>query len=236
MSISAFQRKLEMLVSLDAVDRRTIAALPITVYPTEKRREIFDNGQRPNFAFVLLEGWAARFTLRTDGSRRITGFLLPGDFCGIHARCGAEMDHAVVAITDCRVGHIPHDVLNAAIKDRRNLSDALWRAKLSEEATLRKWLLVSHDAYVAVAHFLCELHERSERLGLVRDGRSKLPLTQTDIGDALSLTAVHVNRTLQRLRRDGLIVIGKGELTLVDGTALKRAAAFKPDYLGSWRQ
>lgn len=236
MSTSAFQRKFETLVSLDAVDRRTIAALPIAVCPVKKRRELFKVGQRPGFAFVVLDGWAARFSLRTDGTRRITGFLLPGDFCGIHAKCDAAMDYAVVAITDCRVGRIPRDALDAAIEDRCNLSAAMWRSKLSEEASLRKWLLMSHDAYAAVAHLLCELHERSERLGLVRDGRSKLPLTQVDIGDAVSLSAVHVNRTLQRLRKDGFIALEKGELTLIDSVGLKRAAAFKPDYLNGWQQ
>ena len=65
---------------------------------------------------------------------------------------------------------------------------------------LRTWLLNSASAYQAVAHLLCELHARADNVGLVADGRCRIPLTQQDIGDAVGITSVHTNRVLQKLR------------------------------------
>ena len=42
---------------------------------------------------------------------------------------------------------------------------------------------------------------------------------------------MHVNRTLQRLRKERLIEIGKGMLTIRDADALHEAAGFNGSYL-----
>jgi DNA-binding transcriptional regulator LsrR (DeoR family) len=58
-----------------------------------------------------------------------------------------------------------------------------------------------------------------------------LPVTQTEIGDALGLSTVHVNRTLQELRGENLIALRGGSLTVPDWEALKEAGEFDPTYL-----
>jgi len=68
-------------------------------------------------------------------------------------------------------------------------------------------------------------------VGLVEDGRLALPLTQDQLADTTGLTPVQVNRTLQRLRNENLIEIGKGMLTILDVNALRTAAGFNGDYL-----
>ena len=57
------------------------------------------------------------------------------------------------------------------------------------------------------------------------------PITQTDIADATGLTAVHVNRTLQELRGDGLIILERKRLRIPDLKRLKDAAMFNTNYL-----
>jgi DNA-binding transcriptional regulator YhcF (GntR family) len=56
-------------------------------------------------------------------------------------------------------------------------------------------------------------------------------MTQDELADATALTPVHVNRTLQRLRNEGLISFQRGRLTIVDMGGLQRAAGFDPSYL-----
>jgi hypothetical protein len=64
------------------------------------------------------------------------------------------------------------------------------------------------------------------------DGRScDFPLTQLDLADATGLTAVHVNRTLQELRRDALIELQSRTLTIPDLERLKAAGLFNSNYL-----
>jgi CRP-like cAMP-binding protein len=56
------------------------------------------------------------------------------------------------------------------------------------------------------------------------------PLTQEHVGDALGLTAVHVNRTLRGLREDGVLSIHARQLQIHDWKALRRIAGADPDY------
>jgi DNA-binding transcriptional regulator LsrR (DeoR family) len=56
-------------------------------------------------------------------------------------------------------------------------------------------------------------------------------VTQTDIADAMGLSVVHVNRTLQQLRADGLISLRSNLVTVLNWARLRAAAEFDPIYL-----
>jgi DNA-binding transcriptional regulator LsrR (DeoR family) len=58
-----------------------------------------------------------------------------------------------------------------------------------------------------------------------------MPLTQAELGDALGLSTVHVNRTLQELRHNGLIKTQGGKVIIDDWDALRAAGEFDPTYL-----
>ena len=55
--------------------------------------------------------------------------------------------------------------------------------------------------------------------------------TQQDIGEVCGLTSVHVNRTIRRLREDGLIEIAGRRARVLDAEALAKIGEFIPDYL-----
>jgi CRP-like cAMP-binding protein len=57
----------------------------------------------------------------------------------------------------------------------------------------------------------------------------ELPMTQEVLADALGLTSVHVNRTLQRLRSGGFIELSGGDLTTLNG--LQKLAGSDSNYL-----
>jgi hypothetical protein len=82
-----------------------------------------------------------------------------------------------------------------------------------------------------MGHLFCELLYRFRAVGM-NDGMScTLPLTQVDIAETLGLSSVHVNRTLQELRRQNLITLEGGTLTIENLEALKEVSYFNPDYL-----
>jgi DNA-binding IclR family transcriptional regulator len=72
---------------------------------------------------------------------------------------------------------------------------------------------------------------RLRAVGLTDGNSCHFPLTQVDLADATGLTAVHVNRTLQELRRDGLVELQSKMLTIPDFKALQSAAMFNDNYL-----
>lgn len=228
---TALLRKISSLVELGFDDEAAIGALPLDITSVLQRRDILKRGEQSVSVHVILQGWAARYGIRADGSRRITGIMLPGDFCGIHAISGAAMEHSVVALTGCQVGRIDGAALAEVTNTHLVINRALWRAKLVEESILRTWLLNSADSYQAVAHLLCELHARAYIVGLVEADRCRIPLTQEDIGDCIGITTVHTNRMLQKLRGEGLMEFDRGDLFIPDVDALRKACDFTPAYL-----
>lgn len=168
-----------------------------------------------------------------EGTRQITGFLLPGDVCDMGGAVLRRMDHSVMALTPVTVTSIKRAKLVNATLERPSLAQAFWWASLADEAVLRAWIvnLGRRNAYSRLAHQMCELHARMKRVGLVADGDFTLPLTQTELADALGLTPVHINRMLKRLRSEGLIRLHNHMFTILDAERLGAAAGFDPGYL-----
>jgi CRP-like cAMP-binding protein len=87
------------------------------------------------------------------------------------------------------------------------------------------------EAYQRMAHVLCELLVRLRAVDLVEDHVCDLPITQSESADALGVTNVHVNRVLQQMRAERLIVTQGTRLTIPDWERLKQVGEFDPTYL-----
>lgn len=225
--------KLETVADLRDEDRATLAALCRDVRPVPAKRNIIGEGERPEHIHLIVDGWAARFKLLANGARQIVALLIPGDFCDLHTTILEQMDHGIVAITDCQVAYIPPAQIDELTSRHNGLTKALWWSTLVDEGVLRSWVVNAgrRDAYQRIAHLMCEMHARMKMVGLVTEDHLELPLTQDELADATALTPVHVNRTLQRLRNEGLIALRSGQLKVLDMGKLQRAAGFDPSYL-----
>ena len=230
---AALAAKLEMGGSLGEGDREVLGALCHDVREVPAHSDIVREGDSPAFVHLMVEGWAGRYKILPDGARQITALLIPGDFCDAHVTVLREMDHSVLALTPSKVAYIPHEAIEGLPLLHPGLARALWWTSLVDEAVLRAWIvnLGRRDAHERVAHLLCELHLRLANVGLVQNDHFALPLTQEVLADALGLTAVHINRVLQRLRGEGLLTLTGRVLNILDGAGLRRASGFNPNYL-----
>ena len=77
---------------------------------------------------------------------------------------------------------------------------------------------------------------RFRAVGLTEDHSYKMPATQAELGDALGLSTVHVNRTLQELRGNDLISLKGATVQVLDWEGLKAAGEFDPTYLHQDRE
>ncbi|HYW17351.1 MAG TPA: Crp/Fnr family transcriptional regulator [Allosphingosinicella sp.] len=224
--------KLETRGPLSEEDRRDLNSLHKSAREVGARRSIIREGDRPDHVHLMVEGWAARYKLLPDGARQITAFLIPGDFCDLHITILGEMDHGISTLTRSRVAFI-HRSRMEDLTERPSLIKAFWWSTLVDEAILRSWIVNvgRRDAYESIGHLFCELYVRMKNVGLVDQQHFDLPLTQEEIGDALGLTSVHVNRVLQRLRSEDLISLRQGVLTILDYRRLEAASGFNSNYL-----
>ncbi|NJR77468.1 Crp/Fnr family transcriptional regulator [Sphingomonas sp. 36D10-4-7] len=199
-------------------------------------------GDRVSYSTLLLDGVMCRYMDARDGFRQLVAIQLPGDFVDLHGYPLMRLDHDVATLTEARIATFPHDRLTEILEEHPHLARLLWRSTLLDAALHREWIfrLGRLDAVGRIAHVLLETQARLAAVGRVSDGRFALPLTQQDLGEACGLTAVHVNRTLRRLREEGLAEMTRGEVRIMDATRLARVAEFDPDYLylegGPWQE
>ena len=197
------------------------------------RRDLLQEGDPPRVVNLILDGWACRYKTLPDGRRQIVGLFLPGDLCDMNVYLLKQMDHNIGAITALRVAEITREDFERLLARHPRLAEALFWNELVTVAIQREWTLNlgQRSAYERIAHLLCETFLRLRTVGLTSDSMCPFPLTQLDIADASGLTAVHVNRTLQDLRRNELIVLEHKHLTIPDIKRLKEVAMFNPNYL-----
>jgi hypothetical protein len=108
-----------------------------------------------------------------------------------------------------------------------------WRDTLIDAAVFREWMagIARRDAYTRIAHLFCEMFVRLRAVGLTDGERYGLPFSQALLGEALGLSTVHVNRSLQRLRRNGVIKVTNGKVHITNWEGLQEAGEFDPTYL-----
>lgn len=231
-----FDSLLEKLQHYKDLDKHEIQMLRSA--PTQKRRlekgsYIIEAGEKPPAVHLMIDGWACRCKMLSDGREQIMGYLIKGDLCDLHVTLLSRMDHSIRAITATTVGMVPEESINRIIEDFPRLARALFWSLMVDEAIARHWILNIglRSAEARVAHLFCELLVRFQVAGLIQDHTLEMPLTQANLGEALSLTPVHVNRVLQRLRQKGLIRLTRKELTILDPEGLKNLAEFDAIYL-----
>ena len=195
--------------------------------------DLVREGDKPTNSILLLGGFAARYTLVDDGRRQIMAIHVIGDFVDLHSFVLKTMDHSVGALTRCRVALVPHEFLNGITERLPHLTRLLWLDTLVDAATHREWIvgMGRRSALEQLAHLVCELFVRLEVLGQVEGGSFDLPLTQTDLGDALGLSLVHINRTVRELREAELVTWRGSRVTIHNWTKLASLAQFDPTYL-----
>jgi CRP-like cAMP-binding protein len=227
-------RKLEQFARLSSDDKRVLQdAASHKIRELSPREDIIHEGQRPTHVNLVLRGWACRYKMLEDGRRQITAFLVPGDLCDLRMFILKEMDHSIAALTPMSVAEIPSDTILDITDSFPRIGRALWWNSLVEEAIARQWTtnLGQRDAVERLSHVFCELFLRLRCVGLTNSYSFDLPVTQEQLGDATGMSTVHVNRTLQEMREEGLIVLKGRILTIPDLDALQRTALFNANYL-----
>lgn len=228
-----FIRQLRSLVDLQPDDDAALKALPMRYRDVDKHRDIFRQGDRVRESCIVLSGMVARYKMAGDGRRQILSFHFPGDMPDLQSLNLPYMDHSLTALSPVRLGLISHDDLKPAIDRYAGVRDAVLRRTLVDCSIIREWMvnLGRRSALERIAHLFCECFLRLKVVGLTDQADFRLPLTQTELGDATGLSSVHVNRTMQELRRMGLILSRGNVHSILDWDQLQMTADFSPEYL-----
>jgi CRP-like cAMP-binding protein len=220
-------------LSLGEIDRRALQALSVRQRKLVSRHDIVSDAAQSKEVHLLTAGFAYRYKELRNGSRQIMGFLVPGDLCDLGTWLLGRIDHGISALGNCEVAVIPHRRLFDLVEKDARLTLGVWRETMIDAAICREWVtnLGRRPAYARLAHLFCEIWYRLHAVGLTLDHAYDFPVTQSELGDALGLSIVHVNRTLRDMRTTGLISPQSTRIKLLDWPRLKEAAEFDPTYL-----
>ena len=177
---------------------------------------------------MIVAGWAAQYRQLANGQRQIVSLRLPGDFVAPWKPLRLPSSCAVAALTELETVNAQplaeagpaHPGLAQAVHVMAHLDTTLL-----DDQIMR---LGRQTAGGRFAHLMLELHERLGRVGLAEDGRFAMPLTQEALADVLGFSVVHVNRTVQQLRRDRLLDVRNGVAVLTQREQLQELANWTP--------
>jgi CRP-like cAMP-binding protein len=191
--------------------------------------ELIAEGDELDRPFLLLEGWAVRQRVLTDGRRQIFSFVLPGDGLGFCARSGGVSLCNIVTLTPVTVAPMP--LLSEAVRRAQGspMHEVAWNMLSTEESFMHNQVvrLGRQSAHERLIHLLLEFHDRLGAVGLADNGRFFVPFTQEVLSDALGLSTVHTNRTLQQLRRERLVETQSTMIKLLDTKLLEEIADYR---------
>lgn len=226
-------RKLANFTALSAEESSAVVECCKDVREVGAREDVIAQGDRTGGVKLLLEGFACRYKTLEDGRRQIVAYFVPGDLCDLRVFILKRMDHSIGAIAPCKVATIAPESVLRLMHSYPALTRALWWSTLVEEAIAREWIVNvgQRNALERMAHLFCELLYRFRAVGLNQGLSCTLPLTQVELAESLGLSSVHVNRTLQELRRQKLITLDSGTLTIQNLQALEELSFFNADYL-----
>lgn len=192
------------------VDEMTVRDLALP-----PNRDIVSTGEVGAGLFVVSEGWAFRYCHSGVGCRQIVDFLLPGEIIGLQGALLGVFEHSVRSLTTVRLRRLEPRLVGAAFEKAPELSLRFAR-HLGAEARRVEALMTAmgcRDALGRLAYLALSLYRRQPDAD---PNNCPFPLRRQHLADALGLTGAHINRTLNRLRRDRIATFGRGRLTIHD--------------------
>lgn len=191
------------------------------------REAITRQGDLVNEVYLVRHGWVTS-SIEVDFSRRqLVKIHLPGDIAGLPSIALTRAAETVLAVTSATVDVIPLDRLGRLFERAPRIALTLFVSSQRERV-----MLIDHLAAVAqtsavqrVCALLLHVYRRLKMFDGCADRVIEWPLSQEHIAQGAGLTAIHVNRTMQQLRRKGIIAREGKSIRLLDIDRLSELAA-----------
>jgi CRP-like cAMP-binding protein len=219
-------RRLNTFLPLSAGELNGLAGMQFPSLKVKRGSKLIQEGQTGHQAFVLLDGWACSSKVVSNGGRQILSVAIAGDCVGLGSAQLQAANCSIEALTDAVVNPMDRPRMLQTFGEFPRLRIAVL-CFLSLEGAMIAERLVSigrRSAIARMAHFFAELAERLTSVGLATPTEFKFPLTQYVLGDALGLSAIHVNRVLHQLRDHEVLTLRHGAVQIHDVYRLRMMA------------
>lgn len=230
---SCIVKHFESYGELGEKDWRLLLSLEEGPREWPKNTILWHQGDGSDRFYTLSKGWACSYRELEDGSRQVLDVYVPGDIVGLREFAFQKRITSVMLLSDAELCAFPKSHLAQVFSSSLALSSTMFMIAARDQAILLERLvnLGRRSAREKLAHFLVEVSYRLQRTNARVENHLSLPLSQTVLADALGLSSVHVSRTFQEFRQEGLLQTGNSNLELLDIQGLEAVADFDEFYL-----
>jgi CRP/FNR family transcriptional regulator, anaerobic regulatory protein len=208
-------------------ERARLAAIS-TVVRFRRGEKLYAEGDRADFVFNIISGVVKSYKVLPDTGEYIVGFLFPDDVIGL-----AEEGHYVnsaEAVTPVTGYRMPASVLQTRLPRDPSLEFHIICKLCHElrEAQRHAFLLRTHRALPKIARFLLMLDGNQVARGETTE-EVYLPMTRSDIGDYICMSAEAVSRSFRNLASQGVISIrNRRYVKIINRAQLERVSSESP--------
>ena len=237
--LAKYLTKLERHGALPVEERNAFLALPFIEQSHPANVTISEMGNPVTHCIIMGTGLTSRVKILQNRERQIVAFNIPGDAPDLQGLLLDVADHSIHTHALTHIVSVAHTDIRAITRCYPILAEALWLDTLIEASISREWTVNVGQrlATARIAHLFLEMEARFAAIGQCT-GSYVLGLNQTELSQALALSLVHLNKSLQKLRHGGLVEMRSGRVTILDREGMQKLAGFDAGYLhlGSARE
>lgn len=200
---------------------------------------LFRQGEYTDDVYTLFLGWVKIYKYAASGKNQTMRFSLPGDFLGFQGDVAGPVGYSAQALTNCIVCAFPRNRMMELMGREPNIAAQLINMNFRAMSVYQEYLISTgtRTTKEAIAFLLLELVHRLRLMTTLQTpmcetNTYEIPITQSDIGEAVGATQIHVNRVLQEMKHEGLLRCANGQLEIIDESTLIRLASFDAKSIG----
>ena len=236
---SCLVSRLSRFVTLTTQEREFVADMERDEHPKKKGRPIVSVGDVTEGIMVLKAGWAVVKADSSDGRSQILRVYLPGEVMGLAEIGTSHASHRVVMQTDGVICPFPRAGLAPLFAEFPRLGALLTALGSLDQIALRHHAssLGSMDAQGKLKFWLLQLRSRLEVANIGLGNRLQVPFSQVEIGQAVGLTSIYVNKLLRSFVENGEIEIDRPYVRLLKREQWEKDCEFVNAFLSmdtSW--
>lgn len=197
------------------------------------KEHLYMEGDDAPYVYTVYSGWVKLYKMLNNGKKQVLRFALPGDFIGFQGELLAPMRHSAQALTNTVVCAFPRARVLDMFEQEPSVATEMIRMNAIMMDTCQEYLLSNgvRNAKQRISFLLLDLYTRLSLLDQFRpefteDSAIPIPITQDDIADAVGMTPIHVNRTLNQMKMEGLVRCANHKLEIRNHQALAKLADY----------
>lgn len=225
---SCFVARLNRYLDLTSPERDAITQLERDPKNYAAGTTLWTEGDDVSELLIVHQGWALSETRLTGGKRQILRFHFSGDLIGASGIAFRDAPASIVAATDMVVCRFPRMALGETFIAHPRLAALFFSISQMESIDLSDRLraMGRSEGKARLANLFLSIAARMRAVTGEHNPVVRIPLTQSDLGDAVGLTQVHVNRLIRQMTEEKLITRNRSTVTLLDEKGLVDLSRF----------